>query len=64
MIHARSSRETEALEDACSRHGLRVGVLLMWEDGEGKLIPYQDIEIRLIHGSGFGQTCETCVMER
>ena len=61
MIHARSSRETEALEDACSRHGLRVGVLMMWEV---KLIPYQDIEIRLVHGSGFGQTFEPCVMER
>ena len=31
MIHVLSSRETEALEDACSRHGSRVGVLLMWD---------------------------------
>ena len=31
MIHDLSSRETEALEDACSRLGSRVGWLLMWD---------------------------------
>jgi hypothetical protein len=76
MIHVRSSRETAALEDTCSRLGARVEVPMMWEGKWGplsegqknrggqirwvelatkggrriKLIPYRNIEIRLIHG--------------